>query len=509
MKPHQLWVFAASVCMAFLAACSGGSDGNSAATSGSNPSSGSVTTPPQTSAYTITNLVSDGAVPADSVDKDLKNPWGIAFDPLGPTWLADNGTNLSTLYIDLGIKFPITVSIPAGTRGPAQPTGIVYNGSLTEFMIGKAGAIGSAQFIYAGQGGTIAAWSELTLSNVDMGAETLYDDGPGGAIYTGLALAKNGSADFLYAADFHNAKVDVFDKTFKKVTSSGGFADPALPAGYAPFNVQAVGDQLYVSYALQQGPDNQHEQVGPGLGLVNLFNADGTLVRRVANGGPLNAPWGIAWRPPTSDSSARICSSAISATAPSTPSTPSPGSSSTPCVTPAANLWVFPGCGASPSATARWRFPTGCISQPASTTGPTGSMAVLRRRHSVVPAAARLALSRTRPPPLCFGGAAQPPCCFRPTRLFLIRLIGSVIQAVCAPSPDGSAAARAGWRRRGCSAGRSAWPAPGGCWTVSAWRRRWSPTRSSQPGQTPKTRWSRVRRSRKKWRTGPCGLSDS
>lgn len=294
---RQIRVFAASVCMAFLAGCSGGSDDNPAATSGSSPSSGSVTTPPQTSAYTITNLVSDGAVPADSVDKDLKNPWGIAFDPLGPTWLADNGTNLSTLYIDLGIKFPITVSIPAGTRGPAQPTGIVYNGSLTEFMIGKAAAIGPAQFIYAGQGGTIAAWSELTLSNIDMGAETLYDDGAGGAIYTGLALAKNGSADFLYAADFHNAKIDVFDKTFTKVPSSGGFADPALPAGYAPFNVQAIGDQLYVSYALQQGPDNQHEQAGPGLGLIDLFNADGTLVRRVATGGPLNAPWGIALAP--------------------------------------------------------------------------------------------------------------------------------------------------------------------------------------------------------------------
>jgi len=301
MKAAQAWMVAAGACLLGIAACSGGSgDGNAVTGSASDAASGTgatTTSTVQGSAYAITNLVSDGAVPADSVDKDLKNPWGIAFDPLGPTWLADNGTNLSTLYVDLGIKFPITVSIPAGSSGPALPTGIVYNGSFSEFMIGKAGAIGSAQFIYSGEGGTIAAWSDLTLGNLDMGAETMVDNGPAGAVYTGLALAKNGSADFLYATDFHNARIDVFDSSFKPATAAGGFVDPALPAGYAPFGIQAVGDQLYVTYAPQQGPQNQHEMVGPGLGLVDLFGADGTLVRRVATGGALNAPWGIAQAP--------------------------------------------------------------------------------------------------------------------------------------------------------------------------------------------------------------------
>ena len=300
MKAGQAWMVAAGACLLGIAACSGGGDGNAVTGSPSDAESGTGSTTTSTiqgSAYAITNLVSDGAVPADSVDKDLKNPWGIAFDPLGPTWLADNGTNLSTLYVDLGIKFPITVSIPAGSSGPALPTGIVYNSSFSEFMIGKAGAIGSAQFIFSGEGGTIAAWSDLTLGNLDMGAETMVDNGPAGAVYTGLALAKNGSADFLYATDFHNARIDVFDSSFKPATAAGGFVDPALPAGYAPFGIQAVGDQLYITYAPQQGPQNQHEMVGPGLGLVDLFGADGTLVRRVATGGVLNAPWGIALAP--------------------------------------------------------------------------------------------------------------------------------------------------------------------------------------------------------------------
>jgi len=254
MKASQAWMVAAGVCLLGIAACSGGGDGNAVTGSPSDAESGTGSTTTSTiqgSAYAITNLVSDGAVPADSVDKDLKNPWGIAFDPLGPTWLADNGTNLSTLYVD----------------------------------------------IFSGEGGTIAAWSDLTLGNLDMGAETMVDNGPAGAVYTGLALAKNGSADFLYATDFHNARIDVFDSSFKPATAAGGFVDPALPAGYAPFGIQAVGDQLYITYAPQQGPQNQHEMVGPGLGLVDLFGADGTLVRRVATGGVLNAPWGIALAP--------------------------------------------------------------------------------------------------------------------------------------------------------------------------------------------------------------------
>ncbi|MDB5986662.1 MAG: hypothetical protein JWR16_1715 [Nevskia sp.] len=292
VKAHQVWLLAVGVCALTVAACSGSSD------SGHTSSTNSAMPPiAQTSAYAVTSLVSDGAVPADNMDKDLKNPWGIAFDPLGPTWLADNGSNFSTLYIDLGIKFPITVSIPAGSNGPAQPTGIVYNNSLSGFKIGKAGAIGKAQFIFSGESGTISAWSELTLSNLDMGAETVYDDGPGGAVYTGLAIAKNDSGSFLYATDFHNAKIDVFDQTFKKITSVGNFADPALPTGYAPFGIQAIGDLLYVTYASQQGPANQHEMVGSGLGLVDLFDANGTLMRRVTTGGPLNAPWGIAMAP--------------------------------------------------------------------------------------------------------------------------------------------------------------------------------------------------------------------
>jgi len=281
-----------------LAACSGG---------GSNPAAATVTAPPGAPApatgttapagsYAVSNLVSNSsAIPAANTDSGLVNPWGIVFNPLGPVWIADNASNEATLYVENGIKFPLTVTIPAGSNGPAGPTGIVYN-SGSGFNVSLDGLLpSSSQFIFAGLAGTITAWSEVLDT---FNAVTVYDGGAGGAVYTGLAMASKGGAQFLYAADFRNNKIDVFDSSFSKAApAAASFADLDLPAGYAPFGIQNVGGLLYVSYAAQPTTAGAHEDIGPGLGLIDVYQPDGILQSRFASGAPLNAPWGMALAP--------------------------------------------------------------------------------------------------------------------------------------------------------------------------------------------------------------------
>jgi uncharacterized protein (TIGR03118 family) len=242
--------------------------------------------------FTVTNLVADTACTAN-VDTNLVNGWGIAFNPQGFVWVADNGTSKSTLYDGNGMPQPLVVSIPAGKAGEAMPTGIVFNGS-NDFVVSQGGSSGASRFIWAGQAGTLAAWSPTVNPT---SAITVYDGAADEKIYTGLALAKQGSANRLYAADFHNRHVDVFDANFKLVTMPGAFVDPKLPAGYAPFGIQAIEDRIYVGYAKQEanGEDEQH---GAGLGVLDVFDTAGALISRLVDpGGPLNAPWGIALAP--------------------------------------------------------------------------------------------------------------------------------------------------------------------------------------------------------------------
>jgi uncharacterized protein (TIGR03118 family) len=213
-------------------------------------------------------------------------------------WVANNHTQTSTLYDGTGVKQSLVVTIPPPSAGPSDPTGIVFNSS-SDFAISKDGGPPSpALFIFSGEGGAISGWSQ----SVDpQNAITVYDDGAGGAVYKGLAIANNGSGNFLYATDFHNNKVDVFDKSFAKATTTGGFTDPTLPAGYAPFGIQAVTIgttvSIIVTYAMQDS--QKHANVtGAGLGLVNVFDTNGNLLQHlVAAGGALNAPWGVALAP--------------------------------------------------------------------------------------------------------------------------------------------------------------------------------------------------------------------
>jgi uncharacterized protein (TIGR03118 family) len=251
---------------------------------------------PAPSAYSQSNLVSNGAVAGTRVDTRLVNPWGIALSATSPAWVTNNVSQTSTLYDGTGTVLATVVTIPPGTNGAASPTGIVAN-STAAFTVTKAGVTGPARFIFSGEGGTISGWSPTVDA---ANAITVYDDGAGGAQYMGLAIAVNGTADTLYATDFRNGKVDVFDSGFAKLTPAGGFTDPNLPAGYAPYGIQAVTlgttAVLVVTYANRDAAGN--EAIGAGLGIVNVFDLDGGLLRRLVDaGGRLNAPWGVALAP--------------------------------------------------------------------------------------------------------------------------------------------------------------------------------------------------------------------
>ena len=259
------------------------------------------------SAFALTKLVADtSAAGAMTTDPNLVNPWGVAFGT-GPVWVANNHSETSTLYDGAGVPQPsgaaLVVNLAPGTGGVTfDPTGVIFN-STTDFVVTEGANSGAALFIFAGEGGMIAGWA----LNVDLtNAINVYADA-NGAVYKAVALANSGTANFLYAADFHNNKVDVFDATFAKQASTATsftFTDPSLPPGYAPFGIQAIKNgtggayQIYVAYAVQQGPDNHDNANGAGLGLIDIYDTNGKFVKRLASpGDALNAPWGMAVAP--------------------------------------------------------------------------------------------------------------------------------------------------------------------------------------------------------------------
>ena len=290
-----------------ISACGGSGSGLGSYSAPAAPAAPS--TPQQTSTvYADTALVVDKqevVASSKAVDANLQNPWGIAVGPGLPFWIADNNSNLATLYSGTGEietqevtgSASTGVSIPASAAGvQANPTGQVYNGSGS-FLITTSKGQETALFLFAGEGGTIAGWA------MDSGttAVTAYDDGvkngTNHAVYKGLALGTVNGASFLYATDLHNSKVDVFDTNFNlPADMQGKFVDPNIPAGYVPFGIAAISGQLYVTYAMQDAAKHD-ETTGAGLGYVDVFDFSGNFVSRFASGGALNAPWGIAMAP--------------------------------------------------------------------------------------------------------------------------------------------------------------------------------------------------------------------
>ena len=181
-------------------------------------------------AFSQMNLTSDVPGMAQNTDSNLKNPWGVSFAPTSPFWVSNQVSGNSTLYNGDGTIVPLVVSTP-----PGNPTGQVFNG--TGQFLEPGGT--SALFIFATLGGTLDGWN---MSNGTTAATLATKTG---AVYTGLALANNGSANFLYAANAAGG-IDVFDSTFKPVTLAGSFVDPSLPKGFTPYNVQNIGGNLYV-----------------------------------------------------------------------------------------------------------------------------------------------------------------------------------------------------------------------------------------------------------------------
>ncbi len=243
----------------------------------------------QDNVFTVNNLVADTSGTAPVTDASLVNGWGLSAGPTTPWWTSNNGSNTSTLYSGSGAKVALTVSVPGG------PTGTVFNGNAADFAVTQNGKTGAARFLFSTEGGMILGWaSGVNAATAIPGV----DHSTQGAVYKGLAVTN----DRLYATDFHNGRVDVFDATFNPVTLSGGFVDKKIPKGFAPFGIQALAGNVYVTYAKQDSA--KHDDVaGPGLGYVDEFTPDGKLVARVADGGrknaPPNAPWGLALAPST------------------------------------------------------------------------------------------------------------------------------------------------------------------------------------------------------------------
>ena len=238
--------------------------------------------------YQQHNLVSDGTIPADHADRNLVNAWGLVFNPTAFAWVADNKTGVSTLYDGLGNPQSLVVAIPGpDDQTPGSPTGIVFNSFPNDFMVGKA----ASAFIFATEDGVIAAWAPSVDRTHAIRMVTRPD-----TVYKGLALAANGTASLLYAADFRGAKIDVYDRSFALINTPGGFSDKSIPPGFAPFNIQNIQGNLYVAYAKQDDAKTDNVR-GAGLGFVNVFDANGTLIRRIASRGKLNAPWALALAP--------------------------------------------------------------------------------------------------------------------------------------------------------------------------------------------------------------------
>ena len=245
--------------------------------------------------YTNRVLVSDGNVPADFTDANLRNGWGVAFNPNGPVWVSDNHTGKSTLYDGTGKPQALVVTIPGVGGEPGAPTGIVFAGG-NDFVVSMTtptGTVsGAARFIFVTEDGTLAGWSPTVNPTNAIVVPTPATN----ANYKGLALSGDGATHLLYATDFRNGRVDMFDGTFKPVMKPGAFVDRFIPRGYAPFGIQAIGGDIVVTYAKQDAAGDD-EVAGPGFGFVDVFTPDGVLLNRLASRGVLNAPWGVALAP--------------------------------------------------------------------------------------------------------------------------------------------------------------------------------------------------------------------
>ena len=276
MKSKSFFAF---VCLAATVGCGG-------------YSSAPAPSPTGTSGFQQTNLVADVAGTASHTDPGMLNPWGIAFEPGQPFWIAENSLGRARVFDPSGAPgVPVGIAIPTAsqTNPASNPTGIVFNPIAEDFKI--AGT--PAQFLFATEDGTVSTWAGVNGALPSV-ATLALDNSSAGAVYKGLAILNPACCrEFLALADFHAGFIATYTVSFDLLAAPGTFADPNLPAGYAPFNIQQIGAQVFITYALQDA--GKHDPVvGAGNGIVSVFDQEGNFQRRFASNGPLNAPWGIA-----------------------------------------------------------------------------------------------------------------------------------------------------------------------------------------------------------------------
>jgi uncharacterized protein (TIGR03118 family) len=251
-----------------------------------------------------TNLIaSKASFGAKLVDKNLTNAWGLAAGPSTPIWVSDNNSGFATVYSG-GIKgspvsLDLTVPVPGG-----NPTGLVFNPDSAAFPVG--GLSGSPAVFIMGTDSIGKAQSPGEIAAWDGGASFVVEDSPKGgaggktpahAVFKGLALATTPKAGpELFAADVANAKVDVFNRDFRLVSTPTEFRDPKIPAGYAPFGIQELNGVIYVSYG-KQNKSKTDVVPGAGLGFVDAYTVNGKLIKHLVSHGPLNEPWGMVIAP--------------------------------------------------------------------------------------------------------------------------------------------------------------------------------------------------------------------
>jgi uncharacterized protein (TIGR03118 family) len=261
--------------------------------------------------YTQTNLVSSEAGVAPVTDPQLINPWGISRMSVSAWWISDNATGLSTLYKGAGDKQSLIVTIPPAdptnkNTPTGTPTGTIANGSQTDFLLAPGKP---ALFLFSTNDGTIAGWNPTVAATLAVTVVKTTD----GSSYKGLTSAFINGKSYLYAANFNKGRVDVYDNAFHVVklakehfdedssdrddqSAENAFVDERLPHDYMPFNVQAIGNDIVVTYALHM-EGARFETDGPGLGFVDIYSSTGRLLRRLEHGDWLNAPWGVALAP--------------------------------------------------------------------------------------------------------------------------------------------------------------------------------------------------------------------
>lgn len=239
--------------------------------------------------YIVHNLVSNIPGLADVTDPNLVDPWGMSASATSPFWLSNHFSGTATVISGAGVVSATVVVVPGGkgATSPTKPTGQVQN-PTTQFVLANGRP---ASFIFVTEDGALSAWNTGTLAE-------LKQDNSATAVYKGLAINPNATAPLLYAANFKSGGIDVFDGKFAPTTVPGGFKDPNLPAGFAPFNIWPVGGKLYVMYA-KQDANKVLDVAGAGNGVVDVFDFNGNLLNRLITNGVLNSPWGIALAPPS------------------------------------------------------------------------------------------------------------------------------------------------------------------------------------------------------------------